>query len=136
MIEAIKNDELKFDKHKEVSLSNSCKDIITKLLHKHPAFRLGSKSDVQDLKNHRFFKSIDFDKLEKREIQAPFKPRVTSDFDVSQIDESLLEQYISTSDRSGSSSFVADVSGATDDDHHHILGFTYSPRFDTETYLQ
>ena len=56
-------------------MSDDLKDIITKLLDKNPATRLGSKNDAGDIVNHPWFaKSINFDKLLSKQIVAPFKP--------------------------------------------------------------
>ena len=45
------------------------------LLERSPEVRLGVKTNVRA---HPFFKSIDFEKLEKREILPPFKPKIVS----------------------------------------------------------
>jgi hypothetical protein len=51
-------------------------------LNRNPDKRYGSK----EVKNHPFFADINWDKLERREIDPPFKPGVKSKTDVSQID--------------------------------------------------
>ncbi len=59
-------------------LSPDAKDIITKLLKKVPSARLGSKvGDIQRIKSHRFFRNIDWNKLEKREVDPPIQPVIT-----------------------------------------------------------
>jgi hypothetical protein len=35
---------------------------------------LGSREDANEVINHPFFKEIDFDKLVKKEFEAPYKP--------------------------------------------------------------
>jgi len=59
-------------------LSPDAKDIITKLLKKVPSARLGSKDgDVQKIKKHRFFRKIEWKKLENRELEPPIHPIIT-----------------------------------------------------------
>jgi serine/threonine protein kinase len=59
-------------------LSPDAKDIITKLLKKVPAARIGSKEgDIQKIKSHRFFRKIDWKKLETRELEPPIQPVIT-----------------------------------------------------------
>eukprot|EP00051_Salpingoeca_urceolata_P006115 m.81310 g.81310 ORF g.81310 m.81310 type:complete len:544 (-) comp14689_c0_seq2:290-1921(-) len=54
-------------------------DIIRRFLIKDHTRRLGSGPNGEaDIKGHPFFKSIDWGKLERREMQPPFKPKVTS----------------------------------------------------------
>ena len=50
-------------------------------LHKHPGHRLGCnpKTGAEDIKGHVFFKSIEWEKLERRELKPPFKPKIVSD---------------------------------------------------------
>ena len=60
-------------------LSPDAKDLLTRLLRKEPRKRLGGNmpKDMQTIKKHRFFKKIDWKRLEKRELEPPIKPLVT-----------------------------------------------------------
>lgn len=55
-------------------LSKNAFDLISKLLVKDPTKRLGhSEKDAQEIKSHAFFEGIDWEKLLKKEIEAPVK---------------------------------------------------------------
>ncbi|WPG99364.1 Hypothetical protein R9X50_00217800 [Acrodontium crateriforme] len=61
-------------------LGPDAKDLLTRLLRKEPSKRLGGTSqpkDLKALKSHRFFRKIDWEKLEKREVEAPIQPVIT-----------------------------------------------------------
>jgi serine/threonine protein kinase len=60
-------------------LSADAKDFITRLLRKEPHKRLGYNlvDDLPVIKKHRFFRKIDWEKLEARELTPPIKPLVT-----------------------------------------------------------
>jgi serine/threonine protein kinase len=56
-------------------LSREARDIISKLLDVNEKTRLGSgPKGLRNLKNHPFFASIDWDKLEQRHMQPPYVP--------------------------------------------------------------
>ncbi|ROT37431.1 Pkinase-domain-containing protein [Sodiomyces alkalinus F11] len=60
-------------------LGPDAKDLLTRLLRKDPAKRLGSHmpKDLQTIKNHRFFRKIDWKKLAAREMEPPIQPLIT-----------------------------------------------------------
>ena len=60
-------------------LSPDAKDLLTRLLRKEPKKRLGASmpKDMQTIRGHRFFRKIDWKKLDKRELQPPIKPLIT-----------------------------------------------------------
>jgi serum/glucocorticoid-regulated kinase 2 len=90
MYELIKKKPVYFpdpQRHK-IKMSEECKDFISKLLDKDPAKRLGSKNGVDEILGHPFFASINFDELLIKKIEAPFKPKLSSNvLDVSNFDQ-------------------------------------------------
>jgi serine/threonine protein kinase len=60
-------------------LSADAKDLLTRLLRKDPKKRLGYNmpKDLQSIKKHRFFRKIDWKKLETRELEPPIIPLIT-----------------------------------------------------------
>ncbi|EEH19916.2 AGC/RSK/RSKP70 protein kinase [Paracoccidioides brasiliensis Pb03] len=60
-------------------LGPDAKDLLTRLLRKDPHKRLGSNmpKDMQTIRNHRFFRKIDWKALERRELEPPIKPLIT-----------------------------------------------------------
>ncbi|KAI1432624.1 kinase-like domain-containing protein [Xylaria sp. CBS 124048] len=61
-------------------LSLDAKDLLARLLRKDPAKRLGSRmpKDLETIKGHRFFRKIDWKKLEAKEMDPPIQPVITN----------------------------------------------------------
>lgn len=56
------------------------------LLQKNPDLRLGSSKGTEEIKNHKWFRGVDWAKLESKKIQPSFRPDVkgkecTANFD-------------------------------------------------------
>lgn len=60
-------------------MSVDARDLLTRLLRKDPKKRLGGcmPKDMEIIKNHRFFRKIDWKKLEARELEPPIRPVIT-----------------------------------------------------------
>lgn len=72
MYRKILSDPLRFPD----AMGSEARDLLTKLLNRDPAKRLGVKG-AQEIRNHPFFaRHIDFKRLWQKKIQPPFKPSV------------------------------------------------------------
>ncbi|PIC42873.1 hypothetical protein B9Z55_009809 [Caenorhabditis nigoni] len=68
-------------------LSNEARDLIKKLLKRHVDTRLGAGiSDAEEIKAHPFFQKTDWNLVYQRRLEAPFKPEIENDEDVSLFD--------------------------------------------------
>lgn len=64
-----------------------CKDLVKKLLAREVQSRLGNlKGGTDDIKNHRWFQGYDFEGYMKKQMRAPWVPKVSSATDVSNFD--------------------------------------------------
>ena len=75
-------------------ISDTAFDLITKLCQPYVRLRIGR--NVKDIKNHKFFESIDWVKLEKKEITPPFKPKIRHQGDVRNFDKMFTDMPISS----------------------------------------
>jgi len=71
--------------------SQNARDVIRGLTEKDENMRLGA-TKMSDLKEHAFFKGIDWEKLALNQVEAPFKPKVKSATDYSLIDPEFLSE--------------------------------------------
>ncbi len=77
------------------AFSADAKDFLKKILVQDPASRLGGgPDDVEEMKKHPFFASIDFDKLVKRQITPPYKPSVSGDDDFRNFDKEFTSEAV------------------------------------------
>ena len=63
------------ERHK-ISVSETAKDLISKLLVKSRKGRLGQKGDSEEILAHPFFEGLDMDELLARKIKPEFVPEV------------------------------------------------------------
>jgi serine/threonine protein kinase len=83
MYQKILNGELRFPSYVSPEAQSLLEGLLTRDVDK----RLGSgKSGSEDVKRHPFFSGLDWNMLEKKQIDPPFKPKVKSDTDTTQID--------------------------------------------------
>ena len=85
MYQNIVNEPVKYPPNTPTTIQS----FIDGLLNKNPQNRL---TDPQKMKAHPFFQGIDFEQLNRLEVDPPFKPNVKSDDVVSNIDTSFLDQ--------------------------------------------
>ncbi|KAF8640120.1 hypothetical protein AX17_001356 [Amanita inopinata Kibby_2008] len=62
------------------------KQFVKGLLNRNPKHRLGAQRDAAELKEHPFFRSIDWKALSLKQVTPPFKPVVESDESTSNFD--------------------------------------------------
>ncbi|MBN3302832.1 KPCT kinase, partial [Amia calva] len=70
-------------------LPKDAREILVKLFVREPERRLGVKGNIRQ---HAFFRDINWTALENREIEPPFKPRVKSPNDCSNFDKEFLNE--------------------------------------------
>jgi serine/threonine protein kinase len=69
-------------------ISTEAANMIRGFLTRTPSQRLGSLAGGEDdILSHRWFTDIDFDKLRKQEMKAPFVPRIKNPLDASNFDD-------------------------------------------------
>lgn len=90
MYEKIIRARLTFPSH----MSPEGKDLLTKLLDRNPATRLGSaQEDAREVMRHPFFADIDWEGLMNKTVEPPFKPTVTEGkMDVGNVDEEFKSE--------------------------------------------
>jgi len=67
------------------------KQFVKGLLNRNPKHRLGAIGDAEDLKQHAFFKTIDWKALSLKQVTPPFKPLVESDESTANFDPEFTE---------------------------------------------
>ena len=71
------------------SLASDAVDLMRKLLSKPPEDRLGYQKGAEEVMDHTFFSSIDWDALYKKEVTPPFRPTIRDRNDLSNFDTEI-----------------------------------------------
>jgi len=100
-------------------LSEPAKALIVALLNRDPKKRLGSADDVNDIRQHPFFKGLNWEKVLKKEVDSGFKPKVKGDLDTDNFEDTFTNEPVVDS-------VVAGSALSTDlGDQEQFQGFTY-----------
>ena len=83
--------------------------VINQLLKKKFTQRLGF-GGMEKLKRHKFFRNIDWEKLERREVDPPIVPTLKDDFDVSAFAD-MADQEMTDEQMGAGETYVDDGSG-------------------------
>ncbi|EGG21580.1 putative protein serine/threonine kinase [Cavenderia fasciculata] len=68
-------------------ISKNATSLVSMLLNRDPQKRLGSgESDVEEIKTHPFFRSVNWQKVLNKEVDPPFKPHLNGPLDFSYFD--------------------------------------------------
>lgn len=76
------------------SLSVRAASVLKGFLQKNPQERLASFDGLNEIKQHLFFRPIDWNLLEQRLIVPPFRPPVQSERDLNNIDEIFTQEPV------------------------------------------
>lgn len=78
------------------SLSVKAANVLKGFLNKNPADRLGCQGldSYSDITNHQFFKTIDWELLERKQIPPPYKPRLDSDRDLTNFPPEFTDEPV------------------------------------------
>ncbi|KAG6616594.1 AGC protein kinase [Phytophthora cinnamomi] len=97
--------------------SDDARSLLRGLICRNPAKRLGSgPCGAQEIMDHPFFGSVDWEKLYKRDVHVPFRPVVKSDGEVNNVPEFFKRQEVVDSV----------VSDAPIGKSHVFQGFSYT----------
>ena len=76
-------------------MSDDAKDFLSKILDRDPTSRLGhGVDDVEEIKGHPFFASLDWDALMRRKLTPPFRPNVSADDDTGNFDREFTSEPV------------------------------------------
>lgn len=90
---SIKDRNPSFPKYMSKEATSICKA----LLIKQPSQRLGSgPTEEREIKEHVFFRRIDWEKIANRSVQPPFKPKLKSPADISNFDADFTNEQLKT----------------------------------------
>uniref|UniRef100_A0A671QXA4 protein kinase C n=1 Tax=Sinocyclocheilus anshuiensis TaxID=1608454 RepID=A0A671QXA4_9TELE len=78
------------------SLSVKAASVLKGFLNKDPKERLGCQvqTGFTDIKFHTFFRSIDWDQLEQKQVTPPFKPQITDNYGLDNFDTQFTNEPV------------------------------------------
>ncbi|KAI8098197.1 kinase-like domain-containing protein [Gilbertella persicaria] len=117
MYRKILQDELRFPD----DMSADARSLLRGLLTRDPNERLGNNGS-EEIKNHPFFSSIDWKKLNQKKVQPPYKPSVDSAVDTTNFDDEFTSEAPQES--------LVDESQISSTMQEQFAGFTYNPAND------
>lgn len=94
---------------------NEAQDLIRKLIITNPKKRLGYGPDgAEKIKNHPYFKDVDWEKAWKKELKPPFIPEINDDLDLKYFNKGFTDESLeSFIDEDPSSQKTNDFTGFT-----------------------
>ncbi|EFX74573.1 hypothetical protein DAPPUDRAFT_108775 [Daphnia pulex] len=126
MYDAILNKPLHFRDHIQVSTAG--KDLLSALLQKDGRTRLGSgPADFDDVRNHAFYRSLNWDDLMQRKMTPPFRPELSDAYDLRNIDPEFTREPVPASLLQARSVRAASSLGCNRDGDNVFAGFSYVP---------
>ncbi|CAG9472541.1 unnamed protein product [Plasmodium vivax] len=118
LFERIKHETLRYP----CFLSPDAVDLLKKLFEKNPKKRLGSGvTDAEEIKNHPFFKNVNWDDVLNKKVKPPFKPSLFDQMDVQNFDKEFLCMPLRYSDK-----FDSNPIAVKSQKSYMIKGFNYS----------
>ena len=127
MYDAILNKPLHFRDH--IQVSPAAKDLLAGLLQKDRRIRLGSgPSDFEDIRQHQFYRDLNWDLLNQRQIPPPYRPELNDAYDLRNIDPEFTKEPVPASVLHARSIRAASSLGCRENGENVFAGFSYVPQ--------
>jgi serum/glucocorticoid-regulated kinase 2 len=76
---------------KSIKISEDLEDLIKKLLQKEPSKRIGF-NNISEIKEHPWFKDINWEEVMSLKIQPPIKPEIGDKFDIENFNQDIIKE--------------------------------------------